>query len=322
MKSFQVSVIIPTYNRARLVAECVQSVLHSGTPDIEVIVVDDGSTDDTSNGISELAPNVRYVRQTNAGPAAARNRGFAASLGRYVAFLDSDDRWLPGGAASLVAVLNRHPDVPLIFGDALEGNAQTGYRSFVRTFGYDGFRAIPQIQLEPGAVQLDRRKLFRQELERNAVFLGSLMIRRDVFANLTPYGFDPSLCGAADWELFLRLAARHPYVFVNTSVAEHVWHTQNMSADAEAMEQDFIAALQQLQASIELSAENRALVRSKLDRHLFEAGYRAYASGNLSLARTRFAECGTWKGAGYRLLSHLPPIAVTWARSTKRALCE
>jgi glycosyltransferase involved in cell wall biosynthesis len=89
------SVVIPTYNRGELLRETLQSVLRQDCDDFEVIVVDDGSTEDLSPFASEFRDRARFLRQDNAGPSAARNRGVAEANGEYVAFLDSDDVWLP-----------------------------------------------------------------------------------------------------------------------------------------------------------------------------------------------------------------------------------
>src|SRR5438445_197830 len=92
------SVIMPTYNRSAFLPGAVASLRDSGAKGLEIIVVDDGSVDDTSDVASALGAPVRLVRQANAGPAAARNHGFEFCHGRYLAFVDSDDEWLPGAA--------------------------------------------------------------------------------------------------------------------------------------------------------------------------------------------------------------------------------
>src|SRR5262245_47409787 len=90
-----VSVLVPTYNRSKLVRRAVESALAQSYRRLEVLVVDDGSSDDTRQVIEGMDPRVRYIRQANAGVSAARNRGIAEARGEFVAFLDSDDEWLP-----------------------------------------------------------------------------------------------------------------------------------------------------------------------------------------------------------------------------------
>lgn len=104
-----VSVVIPTYNRATYIRRAVDSVLAQTYRDFEIIVVDDGSEDDTNRILEDYAERVRYVFQDNAGPGAARNHGIRISTGAYLAFLDSDDVWMPTFLAQTVSALEAHP---------------------------------------------------------------------------------------------------------------------------------------------------------------------------------------------------------------------
>ena len=108
-----VSVIIPTFNRAASVSRAIDSVLGQTYPRVEVIVVDDGSTDDTRERLSAYDHRVQYVYEENAGPAAARNRGAALATGELIAFLDSDDVILPAKLEKQVAYLNTHQGVDI-----------------------------------------------------------------------------------------------------------------------------------------------------------------------------------------------------------------
>lgn len=123
-----VSVVVPTYNQPALLLETLQSVFAQTFTDFEVILVDDGSTDDTPARLVELAarePRLRVVRQVNAGTGAARNRGIDEARGKYIALLDHDDLWMPGKLAAQVAFLERHPEcvaciVPYAQSDAVD----------------------------------------------------------------------------------------------------------------------------------------------------------------------------------------------------------
>jgi glycosyltransferase involved in cell wall biosynthesis len=112
-----VSVIIPTYNRVTLLVEALDSVFSQTRPPDETIVIDDGSTDDTEQVIrSRFGTRVRYMRQDNAGQSSARNNGIQAAIGELVAFLDSDDLWVPDRLERQLAALVAHPDLDFIFG--------------------------------------------------------------------------------------------------------------------------------------------------------------------------------------------------------------
>lgn len=114
-----ISVILPTYNRENAVAQAIQSVVEQTFRDWELIIVDDGSTDNTFERISgyiEKYPNIRYMKHSNRKPALSRNAGIQASFGRYITFLDSDDRYLPEHLASRLSYLEAHPETDLLSG--------------------------------------------------------------------------------------------------------------------------------------------------------------------------------------------------------------
>src|SRR5271170_4475779 len=111
------SVVIPTYNRAYILREAIDSVLCQGLP-LEVIVVDDGSTDDTASVIAEYDERVRYTYQENQGAAAARNTGIRQVRGEFISLLDSDDVWLPGKTKVELELLSRSPNVGAIASNA------------------------------------------------------------------------------------------------------------------------------------------------------------------------------------------------------------
>ena len=113
-----VSVIVPVYNGARFIAEAVQSIAAQGYASLEIIVVDDGSTDETAEIVARLGRDVRYVFQDNAGPGAARNRGVRDASGELIAFLDADDLWAPGSLRFLLNGLLRDPEIDVVHGYA------------------------------------------------------------------------------------------------------------------------------------------------------------------------------------------------------------
>lgn len=112
-----VSVIIPTYNRARFCKAAVESVLSQTYENVEVIIVDDGSTDNTEKIISGLNRRLKYIRQSNAGVSTARNTGLQAATGEYIAFLDSDDVWLPWKLEAQLKVLHAFPKAGMVWSD-------------------------------------------------------------------------------------------------------------------------------------------------------------------------------------------------------------
>jgi glycosyltransferase involved in cell wall biosynthesis len=113
-----VSVIVPTFNRARYLPDALDSVLQQGIDGMETIVVDDGSTDDTEIAVAGYGSAVTYVRQTHQGAAAARNTGVARATGRFISFLDSDDVWMPGKTQIELALFEQNPGIDAMISDS------------------------------------------------------------------------------------------------------------------------------------------------------------------------------------------------------------
>jgi glycosyltransferase involved in cell wall biosynthesis len=318
----KLSVIIPVYNRAELIKSAVESVLSSGLDDFELIVVDDGSTDGTAEAVQELGPSVQYIRQTNAGPSSARNRGIAASRGRYVAFLDSDDRWYHGAVPTLLEQLDKHGEIPVIFGDARMGSPGAGFVSLVRTFGGNAFENLPSREIEPGVRFLERASSFRQLLRRNFVFLGSLVVRREVVDRVG--GFDPSLFHAEDWELCLRIALQYGFCYCDRfPVAVYNQHcSTSLTKNQDGMNAGFCKALERLLEQPELTTEQRLHVIFHLKRCKFGYAYPAYDRGDYDEAGERFLDClrsgFAWKPFFYWLACQSPSPILKRARLLKQ----
>lgn len=318
------SVIIPTFNRADYVRSCLVALRESNVPDLEVIVADDGSTDDTSAVVAATNPSAIYLWQPNSGtPSTVRNLGFQHSHGRYVAFLDCDDEWLPNIPAEAVRILDRHPEIEVLFADAQMGNPTEGYRSFMEICAGPVFPTLPHREVEPAVRILDREPFFLQIIQRNAIFLGLCIVRREAFA--ATGGFDPNLRGAADWDVLMRLAAKQTCAYWNVSFSRYTRHLNNMSDDHEGMTREFCLALESVLRKLDLPAEHRFQVRACLQRQRFHYAYYAYDSGNWPAARRRFTQAVQ---AGNRrpltlalwVATHLPKLLVLVARSTLQRL--
>ncbi|SMF58944.1 Glycosyltransferase involved in cell wall bisynthesis [Tistlia consotensis] len=184
-----VSIIIPTYNRVRVVEQAVASALAQSYPHKEVVVVDDGSSDGTLGRLEALdEPRLRLLSSPcNGGAARARNLGIAASRGGYVAFLDSDDRWEPWKLEAQVARFEQGPpELGLVY---------CGRRVTLPGGG--------ELEIRPRL----RGRVFEELVRRNLVPLPTVMVRRSVLDEIG--AFDPLLPACEDWDLVLRIARRH-----------------------------------------------------------------------------------------------------------------
>lgn len=201
-----VSVVIPTYNRADLLPESVESVLSQDYPNFEVIIVDDCSTDSTPEVIESLVERdpdrVESMRlPENRGPAAARNAGIRAARGSLIAFQDSDDLWLPGKLTAQVEALRRHPECGLCYGKALVATAE----------------GVPTSEVYGGSGRGRTGDSFEAMLRYHAIYGPTLMVRSSAFRNVGL--FDEVLRTAEDTDLFLRLALRHRAVYLSRPLA-------------------------------------------------------------------------------------------------------
>lgn len=197
-----VSVIIPTYNRAGVICRTIDNVLAQTYREIEVIVVDDGSTDDTQAKLSRYSGQIRVISQSNGGPARARNRGIEVARGEFIAFQDSDDLWVPTKLERQVSLLKRtdHSVVCCLC------NA---------TFQYEGrpeFTAFQRAWLFPTCDEGVWTNVADVLATRFVLFCQTAMIRREVLSRIG--GFDETLKYHEDYELPLRLALEGPWVFI------------------------------------------------------------------------------------------------------------
>ncbi len=206
------TVVIPCRNQARFLSDAIESALRQTWPAVEVIVVDDGSTDDTASVVSRYAA-VRHLTQTNQGTAVARNAGLAASRGEFVLFLDADDRLLPHAVTTGIDWLRDHPDRAYV----------TGHVRLIRQDGADA--GIPQQEHADGYVPL---------LRSNYIWTPGVVIYRRLVLDCVG-GFARAACGSADYELNIRIARRLPFGCHHAVVLEYRQHSANMSADVAHM---------------------------------------------------------------------------------------
>ena len=184
-----VSVIIPTYNRGWIVQEAIDSVLDQDFRDYELIVVDDGSDDNTREMLGAYGKSITVLRQPNRGVSAARNRGIAEAAGQLIAFLDSDDVWLPGKLASQVKFF--------------EENAAAVVNQTQEIWVRNGVRVNPKKRHHKFSGMI-----FERSLALCLVSPSAVMIKKGLFDDVGL--FDEQLPACEDYDLWLRISCRHP----------------------------------------------------------------------------------------------------------------
>jgi glycosyltransferase involved in cell wall biosynthesis len=222
-----ISVIIPCYNQGRFLGEALESVLSQSYTQVEIIVVDDGSTDNTRE-VAEHYSSIRYIYQHNQGIACARNTGLHSSTGEYLVFLDSDDYLCPGALAINLALLQTHREYALVAGQCQYVNVDSSIITPSRAYG-------------------DIHDFYLELLKRNYISMpGTVMYRRAIVVALEGFNRSPRCYGCEDYELYLRIARQFPICCHSQIVASYRRHGNGVSNKPGVMLQSalYVLALQ------------------------------------------------------------------------------
>ena len=242
----QISCIIPTYNRWPLVLEAVDSVLAQTHSDWELLVIDDGSTDGTPKLLAEQRPQVRLLRQENQGVSAARNRAAQESSGEWLAFLDSDDFWLPNKLEAQAAHLAAHPECRICQTEEV----------WIRR----GVRVNPRHKHRKG-----EGDCFARSLELCVISPSSVMVRRDLWAETG--GFDERLPVCEDYDLWLRITCSEQVgLLPEALVVKRGGHADQLSRSQPVMDGFRLEAMAKLLKSRLLRPEQKAQTLAELVR--------------------------------------------------------
>ena len=214
MNNPQVSVVIPTHNRSKLIKETIESVLSQTYKEFEIIVVDNGSTDDTREVVCSIDDErIRYYYQENTGsPTKPRNRGIQLAKGKYIAFLDSDDLWLPEKLEKQIPILDNHPEVGLVYSDA---------------YKVDSGEIIGRVFED---VKPCRGNIFPELFLGNFISCLTVVVRKTVLDKVGI--FNPDFAIAQDYDLFLRIARFFKVEYVDLPLAKYRVHPGNLSRNS------------------------------------------------------------------------------------------
>lgn len=274
------TLIIATHDHARFLPEAIDSALAQTLPGLRVVVVDDGSTDETPAVLQRYGDRIVALRQANRGLSAARNAGLARAAGDYVGFLDADDLLAPTKLEQQARILDADPgigwsycDVRIV--DELTGEARLASERFdYRSRALDG-------------------RLFQELVRGNFIPGMAPLVRRSVLESVGR--FDEALTALEDWDLWLRLALVAEARYLPAVLATYRWHREGMSRDRTRMDENRFRVIEKLSARAEaigpLGRPGRRLVA---DMHNW-FGYEAYARGEYAKASRRLAaSLRTW----------------------------
>lgn len=301
----RVSVVIPTYNAAAMVEEAIRSVLAQTYGDLEIIVIDDGSTDNTEEVMRRFGEQVRYFKQENQGVSAARNFGIKQARGEYIAFLDSDDLWLPEKLAEEVPWLERDPQLGLVYCDwAVISGQEVLHASYLESLpGSSGY-------------------VFDELVQSGFILTSGVVVRR---ACLDDVGdFDKSLAIAQDYDLWLRIS----YTWKVQLVAKGLFTKRNLdgslSSNLSKTALERIALYEKTLRTLPgMKARSRRLLRQQLALNHWDVGYERFDGLRFQEARKSFLASllHDWKNVkslAYLAATFLPVSLVRAARAKKR----
>lgn len=243
----KVSVIIPTYNRLPMLKEAVDSVLAQDYEDMELIVVDDGSTDGTGEAMKGYGGRVRLVQfLSNKGVSAARNKGILNARGKYIAFLDSDDLWVKGKIKIQTTFLDENPHYPICYTDEIwirKGRRVNPMQKHSKYSGWIFEKCLPLCIISPS----------------------SAMMRRSLFSKVGL--FDEAFPVCEDYDFWLRVSSRFPIFFINRKlIIKRGGHPDQLSQRSWGNDRYRVMALEKILSEPYLKDEERQMVLKEMKR--------------------------------------------------------
>lgn len=304
-----VSIIVPAFNASRYIGHTLRSVLQQDYKNTEVIVVDDGSTDDTEHAVREFGSKVRYLRKANGGQGSARNAGMAIGRGEFFAFLDADDLWLPTKLRTQMELFDLHPDLGLVYSDAVGFDQDTGkelwcFSQRARFQWGDVLRPLVLCDFIPTL---------------------TVVIRREVWEQVGGFNETDKLRCLEDWEMWLRIASRYRMGFVKAPLAKYRIHRLSSSRrlDPDSSYESRLSIVEEALArdpSKLKDLRRKAISNVQLDSGKSILHSRASAEARpMLLQALRTAPFDSWAMA-YLLLSLLPVRVLRWVESLRRCL--
>ncbi len=275
MKS-KISVVIPSYNSAAYLADAIDSALKQTLAPLEVIVVNDGSTDETAQILERYRGRICCITQENRGLAGARNRGIAAAQGDLIAFLDADDIWFPEKLEKQLQCLEEHPQAALVHSQPYYWDTGTGEKWTRSNHGRHEYVGLCYHRLffKPGALA------------------GSMIVRKECLAEVGVFDERIRGAGGEDYDLCLRIARHYEFAFVDEPLFLYRLHSSNLTKQRRTcLENELYVVRKALQADPDLRrALGRTAINERLFGLLFELGYHLHDAGRPAEARRYFLQ--------------------------------
>lgn len=303
------SVIIPVYNAEKTIGDALESVAAQTCADYEIIVVNDGSTDQSEGLIKKyMRPplNITYVEQINKGAAAARNAGIRIAKGELIAFLDADDLWDKDRLAAGLETMDKNPQARLVFSDMRHMAGGTlVHASYLHERGYQN---------------LSSGRIYDNLLKENFIFTPTVTLRRDVLKE-AGY-FDEALPIGEDYDLWLRIARLYPVYFIDRPLVTRRRIGSNITEDKQVYIESCIRLREKLLAIHKEEPVRRRIIGGQLKRDRYNLGYTLFDAMNLkesrkAFSRTLFDPDYFFKAVFYIIISFLPVSAIRSLRKIR-----
>jgi glycosyltransferase involved in cell wall biosynthesis len=312
-----ISAVIPAYNSADFIADAIDSILKQTHPVTEIIVVDDGSVDNTEQVVQCFPDHVRYYKQVNQGPSAARNQGIKMADGEWIAFLDADDQWTPDKIEKQLATLAQYPELQLIAGDMAEIDDQNEPLTpsvLAKHLLLQGFQALHGQPVPKALAAL---------INKNFIPTGTVLVRRDVV--LAAGLFNESIRFGEDLELWAKIAARHAITCLPEILMLRRLHGNNATQLTGRMLADLVKVMQSLRYAIPAELKHQGLSPDRLVANSYvDLGYWYFSVNDYGKARAALRSslraAINRRAALYLLSACLPPGLVAGIKSIKQAL--
>jgi glycosyltransferase involved in cell wall biosynthesis len=319
-----VSVVIPTYNSATFLPETIGSILSQEFQDFEIVVVDDGSTDDTAEIVTAVeSEKIRYLKIPNSGgPSKPRNIGIEIARGKYIALCDSDDVMLPGKLNEATAFLEQQPDVGFVFTNMILCHEDG--RRFPGTFldTYSGFWDLPKTKVGERWFRIKNQDAYRGLFYENYIGISGVVGPKQAF--LSVRGFDEGLSPAADLDIFLRMSKRFDIGYLD--LPGHLYRQRRANLTSQGvvlMGPDIIRTFRK-QLNEKLSERLHKQARRRIAAVLFDMGYHYQLSGRMGQARLHYQlslkERPSWRALRGVILSFVGHRLLTFLRDFRAKL--
>lgn len=263
-KEEKVSVIIPTYNSVRFVTEAIDSVLNQTFKDFEILVVDDGSKDETKEVLAEkYGDSIRYLNKENGGVSSARNYGIEKAIGKYVAFLDADDVWMPKKLEKQVELLETNPEIGLCYVSTQRVDEDLNFLNTIEARVFDDYceTLLLNLNIVSGSCS-------------------SAIVRRDIISQTD--GFDSKFSTYADWEMWLRLSLLTKFAPVTEELVKYRMVKGSMSTNPNVTKRDALGVLEKFFNLPNLPEKYKRLKNKAI-------------SNNLMIVSGEFLHNGNWR---------------------------